>query len=91
MGTRGFLHGFAVPEQSGQAVFEYMCDNVYDHSSEFSVAPRGYINYVSNDAEYANIFKHAIFSEKDNSGLSAGKWLADVLDEYNRTGKPWYE
>lgn len=36
---RGFLHGFAVPEGESEAIFSYMCDNVYDKESEVTINP----------------------------------------------------
>lgn len=36
---RGFLHGFAVPEGSEEAIFSYYCDNVYDKASEVVINP----------------------------------------------------
>ena len=37
---RGFLHGFVVPKCKSQAIFQYFCDNIYDHSSEFGINPQ---------------------------------------------------
>lgn len=36
---QGFLHGFVVPKCTNQAVFQYYCDNVYSHESEFGINP----------------------------------------------------
>ena len=61
---RGFAHGFAV--LSAEAVFEYMCDNVYNPESE-----RGIIyndNFLNIDWKIPN--EKTLVSEKDKNHLN---------------------
>lgn len=40
---KGFLHAFAVPYFTQDALFEYWCDNVYNKQSEVGVNPMSYL------------------------------------------------
>ena len=72
---RGFAHGFAV--LSGEAVFQYKCDNFYNKESEGSVA--------WNDPELAIDWRipaeKVLLSEKDKQSKTISD--ADYLFDYN--------
>lgn len=100
---RGFLHGFGVPFNQEKAVFEYMCDNVYDKQSEFSICPSEIVRTLRNgynDAPYKYSVQYAdfvellnsdvIFSEKDAVGANIEDWLRTALADYTSSNKIWY-
>lgn len=51
---RGFLHAFAVPKDVENATFEYVCDNIYDKTSEIGIAPLSFLKkcFESIDKEH---------------------------------------
>ena len=72
---RGFAHGFAV--LSGEAVFQYKCDNFYNKESEGSVAWNDETFAIDWKIEKENI----LLSEKDKNSKSLAD--ADFLFDYN--------
>ena len=72
---RGFAHGFAV--LSGEAVFQYKCDNFYNKESEGSVAWNDETLAIDWKIEKENI----LLSEKDKNSKSLAD--ADFLFDYN--------
>lgn len=72
---RGFAHGFAV--LSGEAVFQYKCDNFYNKESEGSVAWNDETLAIDWKIEKGNI----LLSEKDKNCKSLAD--ADFLFDYN--------
>ena len=93
---RGFLHGFIVPIDSGEAVFEYFCDNVYGKSAEVNIAPREvFEKAIALKAEQGLQLGIDIgsleLSKKDCSGLSYEKWMAEKKQEWEEGHKLWYK
>lgn len=111
---RGFLHGFLSDEtplfsigmtplgdhalESGENVFTYMCDNVYDRESEITVDPMSFFSTIGPDVKDEGLAKIAmairskkiVFSDKDRRGLDYRRCFEVVRDEYKKEGKPWY-
>lgn len=93
---RGFLHGFVVPADNSEAVFEYFCDNVYDKNAEVSIAPSNVIeNAFSLKAQQSLQSSIDIssleLSDKDCNGLDYTMWMADKKQEWTEFGKLWYK
>lgn len=93
---RGFLHGFAVPRgQSGPAVFEYFCDNVYDKAAEVSIAPDGFMQKIlrlKSEMDPSFVFEGGLtLSEKDAKGAGYEDWMYGQRAEYRRSGGLWYK
>lgn len=88
---RGFLHSIYVPKQdkSEFAVLTYLCDNVYNKSSEISVEP---ISVIKNELHLANVkdISNIIISDKDKCGQNFSLFLDEVNEMY-KNGKLWYE
>lgn len=103
---RGFLHAFIVPfSVEKQAIFEYYCDNVYNHYSEVGVNPttilpkvvESFRTLMSDSQEdlwdMYEIFDKkdsCVYSEKDMNGLDYEKFISDVQKEYGVNGSLWY-
>lgn len=103
----GFLHAFVVPSDAKEpAIFQYFCDDVYSHDSEFGIAPMSLMPKVISELEalsgniefnesYARLFKtfrdkNFTLSEKDTVNPAYEDWMQKVKDEYDKTGKVWY-
>jgi len=111
---RGFLHGFLSDEtplfsvgmtpmgthamQSGQNVFSYMCDNVYNKEYEIGINPLSFFCSVSpneGDDGFNKILmainsKKIIFSEKDTNGLDYRRSISIISEDYHKNKKLWY-
>ena len=111
---RGFLHGFLSDEtplfsigmtpmgdhamQSGENVFTYMCDNVYNKEYEIGIDPMSFFCAISpnvGDEGFAKIkmaiqSKKIVFSDKDANGLDYRRSMTIISDEYRKTRKLWY-
>lgn len=48
---RGFLHAFAVPHSSSEAVFEYFVDESYDKASEICINPMSLLPKISEELQ----------------------------------------
>lgn len=71
---RGFLHGFAVPRESeSAALFEYLCDNVYDKDSETNVNPMSLVPLVVQELKS--------LAEKDAKLMEQFQSLFKLLDD----------
>ena len=91
---RGFLHCFAVPFYAKSiAYFNYLCDNVYDKGSEFSINPLSIFEKLGNlekDIVFPKDFSRILsnidkmeFSEKDKAGLDYESWMSDIKNSKN--------
>lgn len=96
----GFLHGFCTETSDEQYYFEYFCDNVYDKENEFSVSIFDVMR--NSDLLQSDVMSRAseiIFacekdgniSNKDKSGKNFKDWSADIMSEYVKTGRIWYD
>lgn len=100
---RGFLHAFVTGEcgHESQYVFNYMCDNWYDRSSEITVCPKNIVfpafaEYCSTYGveDFLNGNEDAVsLSDKDMKGMDPNEFFSRVSKEYemNRaSGGLWY-
>ena len=71
---RGFLHGFAVPEGSEEAIFCYYCDNIYNKESEIVINPMSAIPTV-----VQNIAEKFVDVPEDNPTYMKFKPLFDMF------------
>jgi dTDP-4-dehydrorhamnose 3,5-epimerase len=105
---RGFLHGFVVPKNlKNNAVFEYICDNLYNKELEFSINPKtilpGVINTFKNmvdenkmEDKYKDLFdtindNNLVYSEKDIKGVEYTQFMEQVKQEYDKNNTLWYK
>lgn len=86
---RGFLHAFAVPSNcTRDALFEYMCDNVYDRDSEVGVNPMSLLPTVvanlqalsESNAQLASEFLDLFMLFKDKDAISLSKKDTEAPD-----------
>jgi len=100
---RGFLHGFAVPKNESNAVFQYFCDNVFDKQSETRINPKTFIfkfielikaNKTENDNTYDDLFdlfeNDITLSDKDCNAEDYSSWMQKQKTDYDKFGKIWY-
>lgn len=103
---RGFLHAFVVPfSTKNPAIFEYYCDNVYDHPSEIGINPATVLpkvverfkELVGNAPEkYNDLFEvfskkdSCVYSEKDMKGRDYREFMEEVRTEYENKNTVWY-
>lgn len=84
---RGFLHAFATTDDK-PAIFEYMCDNVFDKSSEVGISPLTVLPNVVNELEklsqsnskIANAFFDLFMLFKDTSKVNMSQKDLNALD-----------
>lgn len=101
---RGFLHSFVTPLGAKKNfIFQYFCDNVYSHESEFGISPLTVLPLVSkklevNDNNELNLLVETIedtsklnLSEKDLKGIALDEWLIKTKHEFEQVGKAWYK
>ena len=105
---RGFLHGFVVPKNiKNAAIFEYICDNLYNKSLEFSINPKTILPGVINtfkkmvdenkmEEKYKDLFDtinddNLIYSDKDINGIDYIQFMNQVKQDYNEKNTLWYK
>jgi dTDP-4-dehydrorhamnose 3,5-epimerase len=101
---RGFLHGFIVPYSiKSNAIFEYMCDNTYEKSSEITIQPSSVLEKMLNNFKSINVNNHyddlfytvnngdLTFSKKDLMGENYESFMNRILDEYVQNRKLWFK
>ena len=87
---RGFLHSYVVPfgSNTGEVIFNYYCDNVYNKSSEICVNPKTLIpNVIENikDVVDKNLYdtvnsNYVIYSDKDLNGIDYLEFISSIKD-----------
>lgn len=91
-------------KSSTQAIFMYYCNNVYDKASEICINPKMYLTKLfETNATHNNktskifsiveeMFKSntMVLSDKDLQGQDYEKFMANIIDEYNKTKILWY-
>lgn len=102
---RGFLHAFCVPfSAASTAVFEYMCDDIYDRAAETGADPMsvipGVVAELTDTASGGSAFgdlidmfsreKDLLLSPKDSAAPDLSSWLDKAKNGYAGTGKAWY-
>lgn len=101
---RGFLHAFAVPQNSenADAVFMYYCDNVYNKDSEVCVNPMSIMPKIakmmaqSKDEKMSGFINmmhdinKLVLSEKDLSGQDFRHFMSSTSEEYKDKNALWY-
>ncbi len=103
---RGFLHAFVVPfSVKNPAIFEYYCDNVYDHSSEIEINPvtilpevvRTFKELMWNSSDdYNDLYEvfekkdSCVYSEKDMKGRDYQEFISEIRSDYEKRNKVWY-
>jgi len=101
---RGFLHSFVVPKNvKSDAIFEYFCDNVYNHESEIRVNPQTLLPDVVSEfkklfgehKDYEDLYNtfesENVYSEQDIKAMDYLDFVASIKEEYDKTGKKWYK
>lgn len=99
---RGFLHGFIVPYTiKSNAIFEYMCDNIYDKTAEITIQPSSILEKVLNNFKNINnncdelictvSNNNLTFSKKDLMGENYESFMNKVLDDYIQKQKLWFK
>lgn len=97
---RGFLHAFLTGidlKDDQKYIFSYICDNVYDKTSEIGVFPLNIVlpafskycekygleNFITNG-------NSPITSTRDTKGQDADDFFKLVKEEYNKNSTLWY-
>lgn len=103
---RGFLHAFAVPNNSVDAIFQYYCDNVYDKASEVGVNPKTLLPKIAQimqanesmkhlESDYADFYQlfnnNLTLSEKDCNAQSYESWMQQMQNDYVKDNVLWYK
>lgn len=100
---RGFLHGFIVPKNTDNAIFQYYCDNVYDKQSEIYINPTTILPNILHIMLDINpqseilqelceiVDVNPILSEKDSHSLNYSAWMKEIKTQYENEKELWYK